>query len=361
MIEILPGIYKVCLETTSPDSADINIYIIPGGKDGRVLMIDAGYRSDANKELMKKELMEASIPYDKLDIFLTHKHHDHTGLANFYHDRNAVIYMNPAEDIHPYDCLYTNNNEEALKSQETVLKTVGVTPKRTPELFHRFMEWNRGIQAETKASMYNEIKEYEYLPIENGQSFDYGDYHFKAFDLKGHTVGQMGLYDEEHRLLFCSDQMIGKIVPIVATSYFNDDLLGSYLRSVKEIPKRFAGYTAYPSHGAPFTNLEEVAVRIERSYQKKIDATYNFILTHPGKVGLTGMTVREIAFLSYGIDNDYGWESMYQTKMIITKTFSCLEYLRMEGKVKVLDAVAKKYGHEFEYKEYPSFIQLLME
>lgn len=342
MKEILPGIFEVQLESTSPDTSVINIYLIPGGKNDRVLMIDAGYRSRKNKEVMTRELADAGIPFDKLDVFLTHKHHDHTGLANFYADRNAVIYMNPKENIHPYDCLYFNNTPEAMQEQVEVLKTVGVTKERTPVLWERYMEMNREIQKETLDNMFNELTAYPYQPLEPGQVFPYGEYTFKTVLLKGHTYGQMGLYDEEHKIIFSADQMINGIVPIVGTSYLNDGLLEAYLKSVEEFPRRFQGYTVYPSHMEPFSNLEEISARILRSYQKKIAKAYDFIKEHPHKTDLIGMTVQEIAFLSYGLEGDYGWDSMYQTKMIITKTFSTLEYLRTQGKVRIVDAVLPK-------------------
>ena len=45
------------------------------------------------------------------------------------------------------------------------------------------------------------------------------------------------------------------------------------------------------------------------------------------------MTTREIAFLAYGAEDEFGWKNIMQTKMIITKTFSCVEYLYDKGEI----------------------------
>ena len=42
MIECQPGIYEVLLETDRGVTNKINIFIIPGNKGGRSLMIDTG-------------------------------------------------------------------------------------------------------------------------------------------------------------------------------------------------------------------------------------------------------------------------------------------------------------------------------
>ena len=129
MTEIYPGLFQIQLYNGMNRSDIINIFLIPGKDSCRSLMVDTGYRTKENKEIMDELLVRHRIRYDELDIFLTHKHHDHTGLANFYADRGARIFMNPEEDRHLYDCLYYNNNPEAMEEQVHVLSTVGITEK----------------------------------------------------------------------------------------------------------------------------------------------------------------------------------------------------------------------------------------
>ena len=43
-------------------------------------MIDAGFRDQNCLEKMEHVLEELHISYEDLDVFLTHKHHDHSAL-----------------------------------------------------------------------------------------------------------------------------------------------------------------------------------------------------------------------------------------------------------------------------------------
>lgn len=325
MTEIYPGFFQTRLLSADGRSI-IHIFIIPGAPGERTLMIDAGYRTQENKDVMTRLLEEHGIPFDSLDVFLTHKHHDHTGLATFYANRGARIFMNPEEDRHPYDCIYYNNNPEAMEEQINVLRRVGVTPELNPILWERFMELNREIQRETRSTTYNEKRDYTYIPIGEEQLFAYGDYSLHAFHIKGHTFGQMGLYDPAHRLVFPADQIIDGIVPIVGTSYTDEHLLGYYLRSLENFQDRFNGYSVHPAHGNSFSCSGEVTGRILSAYRKKLDIIQHIVATEE-----LPQTVQAIAFQAYGITQEAGWKDMMQTKMIITKTFSCLEYLYDRG------------------------------
>ena len=43
--------------------------------------------------------------------------------------------MNPQEDRHCYDCLYYNHDQGDGEDQYQVLRSVGVTPEETPEIW----------------------------------------------------------------------------------------------------------------------------------------------------------------------------------------------------------------------------------
>ncbi|MCI8658929.1 MAG: MBL fold metallo-hydrolase [Lachnospiraceae bacterium] len=322
MTEIYPGLFQIQLCNGISRSTIINIFLIPGKDSCRSLMIDTGYRTKENKKIMDELLIRHRIRYDDLDIFLTHKHHDHTGLANFYADRGARIFMNPEEDRHLYDCLYYNNNPQAMEEQVHVLSTVGITEEKTPVLWKRFMELNRQIQQETKESMFNELKNYRYIPIRDGMKFSYGDYHLNAIHLKGHTYGQMGLIDKEHHLVFPADQLIDGIVPIVGTAYPDEHLLDYYFRSLENFKALYKGYMIHPAHKRAYRCDGTVPENILDKYTKKLDKIRQIVQSQNQP-----MTIREVAFLAYGAEDEFGWKDIMQTKMIISKTFSCLEYL----------------------------------
>ena len=214
MLERAPGIFEVELHSNQKSIDEIKIFLIPGKDGERSLMVDAGFRSRTCLHVMEEALGKLGITYDRLDIFLTHKHHDHCGLASEYAARGARLFMNPQEDRHCYDCLYYNHSHGSTEDQPQVLQSVGVTEDGTPEIWSMFMEVNQRIR-ENRGSEF-EIPGYPYTPVSEGRILSYGDYDLETVGLKGHTYGQMGLYDRTIRYFFARTRSLTALCPLWA-------------------------------------------------------------------------------------------------------------------------------------------------
>lgn len=57
---------------------NLNSYLLTGE---RSLLIDTGFRQQSCREAMERQLAETHVDRDRLDIFCTHLHSDHTGLG----------------------------------------------------------------------------------------------------------------------------------------------------------------------------------------------------------------------------------------------------------------------------------------
>ncbi len=324
MIERLPGIYEIELTSDQGVTTRMHVFLIPGADGERSLMIDAGYRRKSCLQTMEKAFKELGISCDQLDIFLTHKHHDHTGLVSVFAGRGARVFMNQDENRHQYDCLYYNLTPEQNSDQNRVIKSAGVTCEKTPELWNMFMEARR--RAENRKGWAYEIADFKSLPVTEGQIFSYGDYRFEAVSLRGHTYGQMGIFERNKRFLFSADQIIDGIVPIVGTSFPDEHLLELYFDSLRRLKHEYGDCLLLPAHEKPIRDVKRVADRIIFSYLDKTDMIKR-ILDHSRKK----MTVREIACVAYGMNKLPGdVDEFVKLKMVMSKTFSCLEYLRDE-------------------------------
>lgn len=324
MIERAPGIFEVELHSGQLSISEIKIFIVKGTEGGRSLMVDAGFRNRDCLRVMEGVLEELGIRYDQLDIFLTHKHHDHCGLASVYAERGARLFLNRLEDRHCYDCLYYSHSHGAAEDQPQVLRSVGVTPQDTPEVWEMFMEINR--RAEGEKGWEFDIPGFYYTPASAGDTFCYGNYRFEAVELSGHTYGQLGLYDADKKVLFIADQVINGIVPIVGTSYPDEGLLARYFKSLEYIKHHYTDCLVLPAHNGPVTDLAGTVNRIVFSYLDKADMIRS-ILVH----GRRAMTTQEVARLAYGMERVPADQAQFiKLKMVISKTFSCLEYLYEE-------------------------------
>lgn len=321
MVERAPGIYEVKLYNTKKSGDEIRVFLIPGNPGEKSLMVDTGYAGSQCLSILEEALKHLGIKPEELDIFLTHKHMDHCGLASEFSRQGARLFMNPEEDRHSYDCLRMNKGGGYLRSQAEVLRAVGVTREQTPEVWEMFMDVNRRVEEDR--GWYFEIRDFSYEPVKPGQTFCYGAYTFETVPLRGHTYGQMGLYDRENKIFFSADQVIDGIVPIVATSYPDEHLLKEYFASLKQFKDTFAGCRIFPSHREELSRVSFTVDRILFSYLDKTGLIES-LLKHSRRP----MTVRELACLAYGMKGIPSDEDEFiKLKMVMTKTFSCLEYL----------------------------------
>lgn len=355
--EILPGIFRVSLTDTTIEQgvSCIKIYIIkgkPSVHEGRSLMIDTGFRQEDCHRKLQAALAALEIPVDQLDIFLTHRHHDHSGLAGSFAREGAHIFMNPAEERHPYDCLAYRVSEESLQAQKTVLRSTGITPERTPYAWEAFMKVSERVQHHGEWVL--AILGFPYTTISTGDEFAYGDYHFTTYPLKGHTYGQMGLMDHEKKILFVADQLIHGVSPIVATTYADEHLLEGMFASLRDIKEHYADWTIIPAHGGIIQDVAQDVDSIVYSYLSKSTSALDIMKGNAPEanassdhslldtvkaaaeaqrsIGSGEWTVHDIAKQLYHMDDDPADEPAFFTyKMLITKTFSILEYLHDIG------------------------------
>lgn len=70
---------------------NLNSYLLVG--QDRSLLIDTGFRQDSCRRALTDQLVETGVDRERLDIFLTHLHSDHTGLAPEFVGRQGNIYI----------------------------------------------------------------------------------------------------------------------------------------------------------------------------------------------------------------------------------------------------------------------------
>lgn len=319
MREILKGIYSVTLFNTEDKQGvkDINVYIVKG--NDRSLMIDTGFNRENCPETFESALEELDIEPGNLDIFITHRHFDHCSLAGFLSGKGATVYMNSEEERHSYDCLTYKPGIHTLEEQDAVLKRNGINLE--PDSLKGFRKFNRILSS--GGNRFLAIDPFPYRDVKAGDIFSYGEYVFSAFPLKGHTYGQMGLIDRNKKILFCADQVIEGVSPIVATTFSGENLLNGFFMSLKDIKENYSDFTLIPAHGVIIGNPSETIDRIMESYDRKIEKTREIL--REKKKPLTVLETARALYNYYSFPENPG--DFFIFKMVITKTASILEYL----------------------------------
>ncbi len=217
MTEILKNIFMAAIPLERSPLKELNSYIIKG-KD-RSLAIDVGFDADSSENAFMSALDEIGIPIEKLDVFLTHHHADHTGLIERLKSKCGKVYLSMADSYH------VNNNFE-LAYWDNALSF---------QICMGFPADKKLIYTDHPAYSLGTRSYLNFTEVKDGDVLEYGGYTFTAVSLSGHTPGQMGLYDKEHAIFFCGDHILNKITPHITCWDFDNDYLGLFIENLKKV------------------------------------------------------------------------------------------------------------------------------
>ena len=311
MFEIAENIY--CFPVPLPGSPlkELNCYIIKGG--GRNLMVDVGFNTDAGYAAVTGALKSLWLSLACTDIFLTHLHADHTGLIEALKKECGRIYISEADSVQ-----VNRNYEDAYWIERMKVQSHMGFPIEYKLDYRDHPAYTGGTLTHT---------DFEY--VTEGMSFSIGGYHFRAIDLKGHTPGQTGLFDEERGVLFCGDHILNKITPNINLWDFEADYLGLFLDNLKKV------------RGLPVKTL----LSAHRSHVDDTNARIDELLAHHDRrlarvleVLASGKsTVYEVAMeVSWDYGGGYfGNFPPAQKWFAASEVFAHLEHLRVLGKVEL--------------------------
>ena len=163
-------------------------------------------------------IAELGLDLTKTDVLLTHRHSDHAGLAGLLEQKGAHIYVG-AKESHAILEMFNPSFWDRMDGLITQygLGEYGITLNNHPGFRYR-------SQVISQCTSLTE-----------GATLTYGDYTFTVVDVPGHTPGQIGLYENKHRLFFCGDHILSSITPNITFWGFEQDSLAQYLDSLRKV------------------------------------------------------------------------------------------------------------------------------
>ncbi|MHB1316218.1 MAG: MBL fold metallo-hydrolase, partial [Christensenellales bacterium] len=172
MKELLPDIYTHMVPLPGSPLKWINSYLVEG-KD-RFLLIDTAFNMKECETSLLSFLDEMDAALENTDIFITHTHVDHCGLANrFKRPTNRV--MASTRDAGLINAMVQPSYWERIAEHNEL---AGV-PDGEKLSFRDHVAYRYKPEAET-----------EFHTLNTGDSLSYGRYTFQVMDLSGHSPGQ---------------------------------------------------------------------------------------------------------------------------------------------------------------------------
>ncbi|WP_315524099.1 MBL fold metallo-hydrolase [Fusobacterium massiliense] len=257
--EIQKNIFLVEVPLPKNPLRALNCYFIKNGDN--ILVIDSGFDHEESEKIFFEALEELGAKIGKTDMFLTHLHADHSGLAlKFKNKYQGKVYCSQI------DTDYINQMKHELYADRFVptLKVMGIEPD------FKFFETHPGLVYCVKGKLDTTI-------VKDGDIIDFGDYKFEVIDLSGHTPGQVGIYDKQHKILFSGDHILNKITPNISFWEFKyEDILGTYLKNLDKVYSMEVD-VIYSAHRGIIDNPKTRIDELKKHYADRNEEVYNLL------------------------------------------------------------------------------------
>jgi glyoxylase-like metal-dependent hydrolase (beta-lactamase superfamily II) len=218
--EIVPNMYRTEIPLRGSPLKWLNSYIVKGGD--RFLIIDTGFNREECLNAMNDSLKKLGVDLNKTDIFITHLHVDHIGLAGTLAQSSTKVYFNE-EEARQISSVHDNWNQYWQKIVDVYVAN-GFTADGAQMSMKTHPAHRDGLR-----------QKIDFTILKEGDMIDIGDFHFRCVATPGHSPGHMSLYEANNKILVAGDHILFDITPNIAYWMQMEDALGQYLASLEKV------------------------------------------------------------------------------------------------------------------------------
>ncbi len=253
MKEIYKNIFMGDIRLPKNPLRSLNSYIIRSGDSA--LIIDAGFDAPQSEEDFFEELEVLELHKGSVDLYLTHLHADHTGLAaKFQKTYGGRVYM---------------SRIDAEYVQAMIGDKYFETQQFPPEFFG--LKNDGHFFDAHPAVLYCAKEPIEFTYVREGDRIVVGEYEFEVLFIPGHTPGQTALYERTHCLLFSGDHILDNITPNIAFWGFeHGDILQTYLDMLTKI-ERLDVRLLLPAHRVLIEDPKKRIEELRAHHRERLD------------------------------------------------------------------------------------------
>jgi glyoxylase-like metal-dependent hydrolase (beta-lactamase superfamily II) len=311
--QIDENIFRIKVTLPNNPLRSLNSYLVRGRE--RNLLIDTGFNLDVCYEDLAGGLDALKVNMADTDIFFTHFHSDHSGLATRIAHTESRYYMGRADK--ELNDRYMHGKEISWGETESDYLTAGYT-------IEELLETRRVNPAfEFVADGY-----YEVTPVDDGWSIDLGGVSLQALLTPGHTPGHACLYEAGTQTLFAGDHILFDITPNITDWRELYDALGSYMQNLERI-KRLPARRALVGHRENEGDFKERAEEILIHHRNRLREVLDIVGDEPG------LTAYEIAARMTWSIRAQSWDDfpLAQKWFAVGEAMAHLKHLGMTDRV----------------------------
>ncbi len=241
--QILPDLYRVTLPMPFR-LRHVHIHVLV--HNGKVALFDTGINIPDSFRVLDEALATLGKTIGDIDqVFLTHFHPDHCGIAGKIQKRSGAVVRLSAIDEQR---LQNNNRLEDLVERTRDFCLCQGLPQKALDTLIKHMAIFRKATIPFRVDCH----------LEPNRKHILGNRTLEIIPAAGHTSGQMCFYFPEEKVLLAGDHVLPEITPNLSPDPFKLDYrpLKSFLQSldsIRNLPIRMV----YPAHGDPFQDLKK--------------------------------------------------------------------------------------------------------
>lgn len=265
--EIRNNLYRIEIPLPRNPLKALNSYFIRGSDKN--LLIDTGFNREECRIAMDKAVHELDIDLEETDILITHVHSDHSGLTGYLARPETKIYI----DEYAYNSL--NQGSELSSYYADFIRQSGLMAMGLPQ----DLSLHPGY-------LYRSDPVGHVTVAREGDLIHAGDFTLRCVMTPGHAPDHICLYDQEHKILFSGDHILGGITPnntIWDSPWeIRNDYLGEYFESLEKVQEMDVELTL-PGHRSILTDcrgrIEELKLHHHNRLQNVLDILGNKSMT----------------------------------------------------------------------------------
>lgn len=273
------------------------------------IVLDTGVNLEQNRNIFTAALDTLGITFKQLSaIYLTHYHHDHSGLTGWLQQTTDLPVYLPAQDLLTWQNYI--DTDFYLERAWRASQLAGWPREFNQELADNIKQINLMLHPFP-----------EFCPISAGTQLNLAGHMYEATPVPGHTDGHFVFHSPTTAYLFSGDNVIDHAILHLTdwphTCLRNPcDIHLAALQDVKDLPAD----TVLPGHGRVFGNLPAKIDLINAHHQRRKAAVYDAL-----QAPMNAWELTQTLFTAH--------EFIHIRRLVLAETLAYLESLVSEGKV----------------------------
>ena len=263
---------------------------------------------------MTTSLKRLGVDMEKTDLFITHLHADHLGLAGTLATETSTVFFNEIEAR-----MINASREEVERRWERLSGIFAANGFPEGEL--------KESVAGHPGRRYSGKKRIDFSVVREGDTIERGDYSFQCIETPGHSPGHLCLYEAKKKILVCGDHILFDITPNITFWEELEDSLRWYLTSLEKVYDLDVALVL-PGHRSLMNNHQKRIKQLQEHHQNRLSEALSAL--RDGQ-----KTAYEVAaYITWDIKFN-SWEEFpaQQKWFAFGETLAHLKYLEAQGMV----------------------------